>query len=184
MRNFLIALLLAAGPARAAEFMGKVQRPANAAGDAALCAGLFQSADRIKLAFVKGSTFPDQVYGAFSGEGSGDATTHDYLVRGEDLYQLTATVSDQCRAALQTPGTSAAEAAAVRRRANEAKRTADLYLDLPATVQRIDDSGSEAQNALREQFVTAMHKIADGGNYSAAQTIADSARAALSRLRR
>ena len=152
----------------------------------ALCYGLGQSDDRLRTAFGRGSTFPDQVYGAFAGQGSGDVTAGDYLRRGQELFQLVDTVQTQCRATFGANGAAAspAEAAAIERRVRSAKRTADLYLDLPRTIDTIDAEQHPADLALRSQFLAAMYRIADGGNYEAAAAIADAAHAGQSRIRR
>ena len=186
MRYALVVLLLASF-ANAAEFMGKTPaRPATSSSDTALCMGLGASRDRLRGSFGKGSDFPDMVYAAFDGQGSGDATAVSYLRRGEDLYQLVATVEAQCQQAFgyNAGPRSEAEAAAVRRRAQSAKKTADLYLDLPRTIANIDSAQNPAELGYRPQFLTAMYKIADGGNYEAAAALADAAQAGRSRIRK
>lgn len=186
MRNLALAVLLSAVPASAAEFMGKAARPATSASDAALCTGLDQSRARLKSDFMRGSDFPGQVRAAFDGEGSADATAGNYLTRGQELYQLVATVEAQCRAAFGYGAgpTSEAEGAAVRRRAQSAKRASDLYLNLPRVIAAIDAREDPMELSLRPQFVTAMYKVADGPNYEAAEAIADAAQASRSRLRK
>ena len=165
--------------------MPKPRPPASGA-ETALCLGLRQSDDRLRTAFARGSTFPDQVYSAFAGQGSGEATAGDYLTRGRDLFQLVDTVEAQCRSTFGygAAPASPAEAAAIRRRAQSAKRTADLYLDLPRTIDQIDAEQNPADLALRPRFLTAMYKIADGGNYEAASALADAAHAEQRRIRR
>ena len=186
MRYLALTALILATAAHGAEFMGKTNRPVTAATDASLCLALGQSRDRLRGAFGKGSDFPDMVYAAFDGQGSGAATAESYLTRGRDLYQLVATTESQCQTALgyNAAPRSEAEAAAIRRRAHAAKKTADLYLDLPRTIVDIDAAQNQADLGLRPQFLTAMYKIADGGNYEAAAAIVDSAQAARSRIRR
>ena len=182
MRIIALACLLMA-PAAAGGFMQK-PRSGNSA-DLASCYGLGSADDRLRTAFMKGSTFPDQVYAAFAGQGSGDATAGDYLTRGTELFQLVDTVAAQCRATFG-PGSNPPEqeAAPIRRRVQSAKHTADLYLDLPRTIEKIDAEQNPADLALRPQFLTAMYKIADGGNYEAASSLADAAHATQSRIRR
>lgn len=176
MRLWALAALLAATavPARADS------------ADAALCAGLAQSGDRLRLALRSGSDFPDQVGAAFDGQGSGEATAGDYLSRGRELYQLVATVDAQCRAAFgfRASPTSAPEAAAVRRRAQSARRTADLYLALPRIMAELDAGGDPADLGLRPRYLRAMYRIADGPDYAAAQLLADEASAQRQRTRR
>jgi hypothetical protein len=186
MRYLALTAVLLATAANGAEFMGKTSRPASSATDAALCLALGQSRDRLRGAFANGSDFPDMVGAAFEGQGSGEATAGNYLTRGQDLYQLVAATEAQCQAALgyNAGPRSDAEAAAIRRRAHSAKRTADLYLDLPRTIANIDAAQNQLELGLRPQFLTAMYKIADGGNYEAAAAIVDSAQAARSRIRR
>ena len=181
-----LVLLLAAAWAKGSEIARKFPRPAVSGADNALCVGLDQSDARLRLAFAKGSTFPDQVDNAFAGQGSGDATAGDYLTRGQELFQQVDAVSAQCRATFgyNAAQTSAAGAAAIRRRAQGAKRMADLYLDLPRAIDGIDASQNPADLALRPQFLTAMYKIADGGDFDAAGALADAAHAAQSRIRR
>jgi hypothetical protein len=182
-----LVLILASG-ARAAPFAGKneLPRPAVSGADNALCLGLDQSDTRLRVAFAKGSAFPDQVFNAFAGQGSGEATAGDYLTRGQELFQQVDAVSAQCRATFgyNASQTSVAEAAAIRRRVQGAKRMADLYLDLPRTIDAIDAGQNPADLALRPQFLTAMYKIADGGDFDAAGTLADAAHAAQNRIRR
>jgi hypothetical protein len=156
------------------------------AADAASCYGLRAEDDRLRSAFAKGSTFPDQVHGAFVGEGSGDATADDYLTRGQDLFQLTDTVVAQCQATFG-PGSGPVQevvAAPIRRRVAAARHTAELYLDLPRTVAQIDSEQDPAGLALRAEFLAAMYKIADGGDYGAASALADDGHAKLARNRR
>lgn len=176
MRLWALAALLAATavPARAAS------------ADAALCAGLAQSGDRLRLALRAGSDFPDQVGAAFDGQGSGEVTAGDYLTRGRELYRLVATVDAQCRAAFgfRASPTSAPEAAAIRRRAQSAQRTAELYLALPRLMAELDAEGNPEDQSLRPQFLRAMYKIADGPDYAAAQVLADDASAQRRRTRR
>lgn len=178
----LAALLLA--PARAADFAGKPARPSPA--DAALCAGLGQSDDRLRAAFRDDSDFPDQVGAAFAGQGSGEATAGSYLARGRDLFAFADSALARCRAAFDyaSSNNSPAEAAAVRRRAQGAKRDADLYLDLPRILAEIDAAGSPAEAPLRPRFLRAMYLIADGGDYAAARVLADAASAQRRRARR
>jgi hypothetical protein len=173
---------LVAASAGAAGFMAK---PKSGYGDMSSCYGLGSADDRLRTAFAKGSTFPDMVYNAFAGQGSGDATAGDYLTRGQDLFQLVDTVAAQCRATF-APGSNPPEqeAAPIRRRVQSAKHTADLYLDLPNTIAKIDAYQNPADLALRPQFLTAMYKIADGGNYEAAAALADQAHADQARIRR
>ena len=180
MRKYLAILLLAWPPAARS-----APRPANGA-DVASCYGLRAEDDRLRSAFAKGSTFPDQVYGAFQGQGSGDATAEDYMTRGQDLFQLTDTVVAQCQATFGPGGRPVQEvvAAPIRRRVASAKRTAALYLDLPSTIAQIDSQQDPAGLSLRNEFLTAMYKIADGGDYGAASTLADDAHAKLARNRR
>jgi len=156
------------------------------AADYASCAALRAQDDRLRSAFAKGSTFPDQVYGAFQGEGSGDATAGDYMTRGQDLFQLADAVVAQCQATFG-PGAGPVQevvAAPIRRRVASARRTAELYLDLPRTIAQIDSEQDPAGLALRGEFLTAMYKIADGGDYGAASALADDAHAKLARNRR
>ena len=152
----------------------------------ALCLGLGTADDRLRTAFAKGSTFPDQVYSAFAGQGSGEATAGDYLTRGQELFQSADAAEAQCRSTFGygAAPASPSEAAAIRRRVQGAKHDADLYLDLPRTIGKIDAEQNSADLALRDQFLTAMYKIADGGNYEAASALADAAHAAQSRIRR
>jgi hypothetical protein len=181
-RWLFLALLLA--PASSAAPVMPKQR-LNSSADLASCYGLAQSGGLLRAAFAKGSAFPDQVYGAFAGQGSGDATAGDYMTRGQDLLQLADAVAAQCRAAFG-PGTAPAEpvvAAPIRRRVQSARRTVDLYLDLPRTIAKIDDEQSPAGLALRGEFLAAMYKIADGGDYEAASALADDAHAKLARNR-
>jgi hypothetical protein len=181
VKTALAAVLLAGGTAVAAP-----GRPKVSSADAALCASLFRAADLLRLEFRAGSDFPDRVTRAFEGQGSGEATAADYVNRGRELVQLTATVDAQCRAAFGpgAGGTSPAEAAAIRRRAQEARRTADLYLELPRVMASIDEGQNPADEALRPEFLKAMYKIADGPDYAAAQAIADAAQARRRRIRR
>lgn len=160
------------------------QRPGAA--DTASCYALRAEDDLLRGAFAKGSTFPDDVYGAFQGEGSGDATAGDYMTRGQDLFTLTDTVVAQCQATFG-PGAGPVQevvAAPIRRRVAQAQHTARLYLDLPRTIARIDAEQDPAGLALRGEFLTAMYKIADGGDYGAASALADDAHAKLARNRR
>lgn len=170
----LAVLLAAAIPARASST------------DEAMCAGLSRSGDRLRLALRPDSDFPDQVGAAFEGQGSGDATAGDYLTRGRELHQLVAAVDAQCRAAFgfRASPTSAPEAAAIRRRAQSAQRTAELYLALPRLMAELDAEGNPADQGLRPQFLRAMYKIADGPDYAAAQVLADAASAQRQRARR
>ncbi|MFI5347718.1 MAG: hypothetical protein ACHQ51_15190 [Elusimicrobiota bacterium] len=186
MRFLALTALLFATAAGGAEFMGKTSRPVSSAGDAALCFSLGQSRDNLRGAFGKGSDFPDVVYAAFEGQGSGDATAGNYLTRGQELYQLVATTEAQCQAAIgpNAGPRSDAEAAAVRRRAQSAKKSTDLYMNLPRIIAAIDGSPNQMEQSLRPRFLDAMYKIADGGNYEAASTLADSASAARSRIRK
>lgn len=156
------------------------------AADVASCYALRAEDDRLRSAFAKASTFPDQVYGAFQGEGSGDATAGDYMTRGQDLFQLTDTVVAQCQATFGPAAGPVQEvvAAPIRRRVASAKHTAELYLDLPRTIAQIDAHQDPAGLALRGEFLTAMYKIADGGDYGAASALADDAHAKLARNRR
>lgn len=153
--------------------------------DAALCAGLGQSRDRLKFAMRPDSDFPDQVSAAFEGQGSGEVTAADYLTRGRELLQLTDAVANQCQGTFGygATGASASEQAAIRRRSHGAKKTADLYLEVPAAIRRIDAEGG-ASARLRPAFLQAMYKIADGPDYAAAQALADPAEAELRRIRR
>jgi hypothetical protein len=176
----LALLLLGPAAAKAAAPHGP------SAADVASCYALRAEDDRLRTSFAKGSTFPDQVYGAFQGEGSGDATAGNYLTRGQDLFTLTDTVVAQC-AATFGPGAGPVQevvAAPIRRRVAQAKHTAELYLDLPRTIAKIDDEQNPAGLALRNEFLTAMYKIADGGDYGAASALADDAHAKLARNRR
>ena len=185
MKALALCALLLTPAARAAEFMGKTPaRPA--ASDAGLCLALGQSRDRIRAAFARGSDFPDKVGAAFDGQGSGEATAGNYLTRGQELFQLVSTVDAQCQAAFgyNAGPRSEAEAAAIRRRAQAAKRSADLYLDLPSTIAAIDARGDSLELSLRPRFLTAMYKIADGPDYEAAAAVAGAAQASRSRLRR
>jgi hypothetical protein len=177
-----LALLLAQ-PSRAESFMPKT-RP-NSTVDQAACYALGGANDRLRVAFSKGSLFPDQVYGAFAGQGSGEVTAANYLTRGQELFEQFETVVAQCRT---TFGTGAgpvppAFAASIKRRAQTAKHTADFYLDLPATIAKIDADQNPARLLLRDEFLTAMYKIADGGNYEAASALADDAHEKLARIR-
>jgi hypothetical protein len=159
---------------------------APSAADSASCYALRAEDDRLRSAFAKGSTFPDQVYGAFQGEGSGEATAGDYLTRGQDLFALTDTVVAQC-AANFGPGAGPVQevvAAPIRRRVAQARHTAELYLDLPRAIADIDARQDPAGLSLRGEFLTAMYKIADGGDYGAASALADDAHAKLARNRR
>jgi hypothetical protein len=177
----IFAALLFAWPLAASA----APRPASSA-DVASCYGLRAEDDRLRSAFARGSTFPDQVYGAFQGQGSGDATAGDYMTRGQDLFQLTDTVVAQCQATFG-PGAGPVQevvAAPIRRRVASAKHTAALYLDLPRTIASIDSEQDPAGLALRSEFLTAMYKIADGGDYSVASALADDAHAKLARNRR
>lgn len=182
--RWIVVSIFLTTASRGAPFMPK-QRP-NSSADLGLCYGLAQAGGRLRAGFSKGSPFPDQVYGAFAGQGSGDATAGDYLTRGQDLLQLADTVAAQCEATFG-PGSGPAQpvvAAPIRRRAQEAKHTADLYLDLPQTIAKIDADQDPAGLALRAEFLSAMYKIADGGDYGAASALADDAHAKLARNRR
>ena len=181
MKAFAAALILFAPLAASAA----VPHGPSAA-DVSSCYALRAEDDRLRTAFAKGSPFPDQVHGAFQGEGVGDATAGDYLTRGQDLFALTDTVVAQC-AATFGPGSGPVQevvAAPIRRRVAEAKHTAQLYLDLPRTIASIDAEESPAGLALRGEFLTAMYKIAAGGDYGAASALADDAHAKLARNRR
>ncbi|MDE2143972.1 MAG: hypothetical protein KGJ84_16300 [Elusimicrobia bacterium] len=186
MRVLAMAVLLVAGAANAAQFMGKTSLPGASASDTALCLALGASGDRLRGAFAKGSDFPDSVYAAFEGQGSGDASAVSYLNRGQDLYQLVATVEAQCRATFgyNAGPRSDSEAAAIRRRAQSAKKSADLYLNLPLIIANIDSAQNPAELGYRPQYLTAMYKIADGGNYEAAAALTDAAQASRGRIRR
>ncbi len=183
----VLALILAA-PAISAGFAGKNELPraAGPAADAALCAGLDQSVAALRAAFAKSSAFPDQVRIAFVVRGTDGASAENYLTRGRELARQADAASAQCRAAFGAgvPQTSPAGAAVVRRNAQRAKRWADLYMDLPRTIGGIDSAQNPAGLAQRPQFLTAMFKIADGGDFDSAGAIADAAHDALSRLRR
>lgn len=186
MRWILLAGLIASG-AQAADFADRFPRPHTTASDAALCAGLAQASSRLRAIGAAQSDFPGQVFAAFSGEDAGETKTNSYISRGAELLQLNATVEAQCRASLGygAASVSEAEAAAVRRRAESAKRTADLYLNLPLTVARIDQSDNSLEISLRPRFAMAMDKIAnDPPDYQAAATIAHAAHALMSRIRK
>jgi hypothetical protein len=185
MRSLILAGLLASA-AVAAPFAGRGQLGPGGGGNDAQCVGLRAQDDMLRSSFAKGSVFPDQVFAAFDGQGSGEATAQSYLARGQDLFALTDTVVSQCDATFGR-GAGAAPptvAAPILRRVSEAKRTAQLYLDLPRTIARIDAEQNPAALSLRPQFLTAMYKIADGGEYAAAWALADDAHAKLARLPR
>jgi len=179
-----IVLTLSLAPWARAEPVKLRAKPALSTAQAA-CYALGEANDRIRVAFSKGSPFPDQVYGAFAGQGSGDATAANYLNRGQDLYGKFESVAAQCRATYGrgSAAVPANVAAPLARDAQSAKHAVDLYLDLPATIAKIDAEQKPAALLLRDEFLTAMYKIADGGRYDAASALADDAHEKLARIR-
>jgi hypothetical protein len=178
-----IALAIMLTPSARAQPAASKPRSAPPA-DQAACDALGEADDRLRVAFSKGSPFPDQVYAAFAGQGSGDATAGNYLNRGQDLYANFETVFAQCRAAYGRGAGSVPPAAAalLKRRAQDAKHSSDLYLDLPATIARIDAEQKPPALLLRGEFLSAMYKIADGAHYEAASALADDAHAKLAKI--
>ncbi len=180
-RTALACLLLAT--ASAAGFMAQAAAGQNSADMSSSCYGLGSADDRLRTAFAKGSTFPDQVYNAFAGQGSGDATG-DYLTRGQDLFQLVDTVAAQCRATSRP--------APIRR--NRRPRPSAGACRAPSTPPiftwicrgrslKIDADQNPPTLPCARSSSTAMYKIADGGNYEAASA-ADAPRRPRSRIRR
>lgn len=180
------AALLLAAAASGSEIASTIPRPVVSGADRALCRGLDQADARLRVALAEGSLFIEQVYNAFVGQGSGEVTARGYVDLGRRLFPQVAAASAQCVAAFGSRASqmSEAEAAAIRRRAQSAKRRADLYWDLPRTIDAIDANPDSEDPALRARFLAAMYAIADGENFDEAGRLADAAHAARRRIRR
>lgn len=154
MRNALAVLLWLAGsvaPSRAAD------------PDFGLRMALGQSRDALNAAFTARSAFPGQVSDAYAGFENQEEAASKYLARGRDLRESLGIVAAQLDAAAgQLPGT----AAAIRRRAQDARAMAQLYLTLPRDAAR---AGEDPE--VQDLYVQAMSRIAFDGDYAAAEAL-------------
>ncbi len=152
MSALLLALLTAPGLAGA---------PPAADPDFALKMALGQSRGALHASLAAGSPFGGQVRAAFEGYENADEACERYLGRGRDLGETAEIVAAQLEQARgQLPGT----AAALRRRAGEARSMIQLYLVLPR-----DYASAQDRPAERDLFADAMVKIAFDGDYAAAE---------------
>jgi hypothetical protein len=158
LRVLLTAAVLAA-PVCANPIPGTVADP-----DMGLRMALGSSRDALNAAFTDKSPFWGQVQGAYEGYEDGADMAPMYISRGKELRETLGIVASQLEAARgQLPGT----AAAIRRRAQEAREMVQLYLVLPRDVAGVDAKEGGAEE-LRSLFVQGMTKIAQDGDYAAA----------------
>ncbi len=157
MIHLVAALLIA--PAWANPVPGTAADP-----DLGLRLALGSSRDALNAAFTDKSPFAGQVQAAYEGYEDGADMAPLYIAKGKELRETLGIVASQLETARgQLPGT----AAALRRRAQEAREMAQLYLVLPRDVAGIDAKEGGAEE-LRSLFVQGMTKIAQDGDYAAA----------------
>jgi len=156
----VLAVLLLAASAVAAP-------PRGSDPDFALRMAVGQSRDALNAAFTAKSPFAAQVQAAYEGYEDGADMAPAYLAKGRELRETLGVVAAQLDAAAgQLPGT----AAAIRRRASDAREMVQLYLALPRDVAALD-ARAGGREEVRALYVRAMTRVAEDGDYAAAAAL-------------